>query len=106
MCLEQNGLCDFFCGVPITWKNKIQTEITLSMMEAEYVASSIAMEELLPLREPIIKVCKNVGLTRKELTSIHSMVWAFNAACVILANLELPCMNLRLKNYAVTYHWF
>ena len=58
------------------------------------------------MRELIIDVCKNVGLTRKELTSIHSTVWEDNAGCVILANLELPCMTHRSKHYAVKYHWF
>ena len=72
----------------------------------EYVALSMAMKELLPLRELIIEVCKNVGLTRKEFTSIHSTVWEDNAGCIILDNLELPCMTPRSKHYVVKYHWF
>ena len=75
-------------------------------MEAEYVALSMMMKELLPLRELIIEVCKNVGLTRKELTSIHNTVWEDNVGCFILANLELPCMTPISKHYAVKYHGF
>ena len=66
----------------------------------------MAMKEFLPLRELITEVCGNVGLPKKELTSIHSTVWEDNARCVILANLELPCMTPRSKHYAVKYHWF
>ena len=94
------------CGVPIIWKSKLQTEITLSTMEAEYVALSMAMKELLPVRELIIEVCESVGLSRNDLTSIHSTVWEDNAGCAILANMELPRMTPRSKHYAVKYHWF
>ena len=103
---SRTGYVILFCGIPIIWKIKLQTEMTLSTMEVEYVALSMAMKELLPLRELIIEVCKNVGLTRNKLTSIHSTVWEDNAGCVILANLELPCMTPRSKHYAVKYHWF
>lgn len=36
-------------GCPILWKSKLQTEIALSTMEAEYVALSTAMKDLLPI---------------------------------------------------------
>ena len=65
----------------------------------------MTMKELLPLHKLITEVCGNVGLPKKELTSIHSTVWEDNAGCVILANLELPRMTPRSKHYAVKYHW-
>ena len=103
---SRTGYVIMFCGVPIIWKSKLQTEITLSTMEAEYVALSMAMKELLPVRELIIEVCESVGLSRNDLTSIHSTVWEDNAGCAILANMELPRMTPRSKHYAVKYHWF
>ena len=69
-------------------------------MEEDYVALPMTMKELLTLQDIIIEVCKNVGLSRKELTSIHSTVWEDNAGCVILTNLELPRMTPRSKHYA------
>ena len=94
VCVQsRTGYVIMFCGVPIIWKSKLQTEITLSTMEAEYVALSMAMKELLPLRELIIEICESVGLSRNEVTSIHSTVWEDNAGCAILANMELPCMT-------------
>ena len=75
-------------------------------MEVEYVALLMAMKEFLPLRELIIEVRRNVGLTRKGFTSIHSTVWEDNTGCVILANMELPHVTPRSKHYAVKIHWF
>ena len=75
-------------------------------MEAEYIALSMAMKELLPLKELIIKVCGESGLNVNDITKIHSTIWEDNAGCVILANMELPRMTPRSKHYAVKYHWF
>ena len=36
--------------VPVIWTSKMQTEIAMSTMEAEYIAVSTAMKELIPLR--------------------------------------------------------
>ena len=37
-------------GCPLTWKSKLQTLIAVSTMEAEYIALSHCMRELIPLR--------------------------------------------------------
>ena len=103
---SRTGYMITFCDVPVMWKSKLQTETTLSTMEAEYVALSMAARELLPLRELIIEVCGHNGLKMNEVTNIHSTIWEDNAGCVILANLELPRMTPRSKHYAVKYHWF
>jgi hypothetical protein len=38
-----------FCGCPITWGSKLQTQIALSTTASEYIALSTATHELLPL---------------------------------------------------------
>ena len=37
-------------GCPLTWASRLQTEIALSIVEAEYIALSTAMRDLLPGR--------------------------------------------------------
>ncbi len=37
-------------GCPLTWASRLQTEIALSTVEAEYIALSMAMRDLLPGR--------------------------------------------------------
>jgi hypothetical protein len=38
-----------YAGCPCVWELKLQTEVTLSTMEAEFIALSQAMIELIPL---------------------------------------------------------
>jgi hypothetical protein len=40
-----------FCNVPILWVSKMQTQIALSTMEAEYIALSKSMRDLITIRE-------------------------------------------------------
>ena len=87
---SRTGYVITFSGVPIMWKSELQTETALSTMEAEYIALSMAMKELLPLKELIIEVCGKNGLQIEEVTDIHSTIWEDNAGRVILANMELP----------------
>jgi len=47
--LSRTGYVIFFVGCPVTWVSKLQTEITLSTAESEYIALSTATQDLLPL---------------------------------------------------------
>jgi hypothetical protein len=48
--LYRLGCIVTFCGCPITWCSKLQSEITLSTTESEYITLSTATRDLLPLR--------------------------------------------------------
>ena len=108
ICVQsRTGYVILFSGVPIIFKSKLQTETTLSSIEAGYIVlSTMAMKEILPLRELIIEVCGSVVLELKEISTMHSTIWEDNSGCVVLANLEVPRMTPRSKHYAVQYHWF
>jgi hypothetical protein len=45
------GYVLLFSGVPILWVSKMKTQIALSTMEAEYIALSQSMRDLIPVRE-------------------------------------------------------
>jgi hypothetical protein len=47
--LSRTGYIIMFCGCPITWYSKLQSEITLSTIESEYITLSTAIRDLLPL---------------------------------------------------------
>ena len=92
-------------GAPVIWASKMQTEIAMSTMEAEYIAVSTAMKELIPLREVLADILKIFQLQRDPISSI-STVWEDNQACLILANTPPPRMTPRSKHIAIKYHWF
>ena len=74
-------------------------------MEAEYVAMSMEMKDLIPLQRIVKTILKAVGLDPDLKATMKSEVWEDNAGALILAKLELPRMTLRSKYYALTYHW-
>ena len=46
--LSRTSYVIMFAGCPISWCSKLQTEIALSTTEAEYIALSQAMREVIP----------------------------------------------------------
>ena len=75
-------------------------------MQAEYVALSTAMRDLLPFRELVIEICERIQLNEESLATIKSTVWEDNVGALTLANLEPPRVTQKSKHFAVQYHWF
>ena len=92
-------------GVPIIWKSKLQEQVALSTMEAEYIAASVAMRELIPMREILKYISTNMNL-RQPTESLVSTVWEDNSAALSLMQSPLPKITPRSKHFAVKHHWF
>jgi hypothetical protein len=92
-------------GTPVIWTSKLQTEIALSTCEAEYIALSMAMRVLLPMRELLQTLGESLKLDRDEITKVCA-VWEDNNAALKLANAPFPNMTPRTKHIAIKYHWF
>ena len=103
---SRTGYVVLMGNCPVMWTSKLQTEISLSTMEAEYVAMSTAMRELIPLKRLIVAVSKAVGVKEKDTVDMLTRVWEDNEGCLKLAKLEPPRMMPRSKHYALKYHWF
>jgi hypothetical protein len=58
-------------GCPVLWRSKLQTEIALSTMEAEYVAISAACKDLFPVVNMIKELSRTVGLSDDFNSNIH-----------------------------------
>jgi hypothetical protein len=93
-------------GSPIVWSSKLQSEIAMSTMEAEYIAMSTACRELLPLRDLFKEIANALDIDNNDMQAIHTTIWEDNVGAMTLANLELPRMTPRSKHIAVKYHWF
>eukprot|EP00957_Ditylum_brightwellii_P159255 12121229-Ditylum_brightwellii.AAC.1 len=46
--MSQTGFVIMYVGYPVLWQSKMQTEIALSTAEAEYIALSSTMQEVIP----------------------------------------------------------
>ena len=46
--LSCTGFVIMYAGCPITWGSKLQTKISLSTTESEYIALSSEMQEVIP----------------------------------------------------------
>ena len=93
-------------GSLISWRTKLQSGISLSTMEVEYVAMSMAMKDLIPLQRIVKAVCTGLELEADLIATIKSHMWEDNAGALDLARLEPPRMTPRSKHYSLKYHWF
>jgi hypothetical protein len=91
-------------GCPLSWTSKLQTEIALSTMEAEYIALSQSMRELLPIREIVSEMATSMGFDKAFEIRTYSKVFEDNNGCLVLAS--SPRMTPRSKHIAVKYHFF
>jgi Reverse transcriptase (RNA-dependent DNA polymerase) len=91
-------------GCPIIWSSKLQTDITLSSTAAEYVAFSMAMREVLPMRALLKEVTSKLDLTCSPTTFVRSTVFEDNQGCLSLVN--VPKMSTQNKYLALKYHFF
>ena len=114
---SRSGFLLMFMGCPLIWGSKLQTQIALSTMEAEYIALSLAMRELIGLRELLKDIYTTVLNDPKGLEEINyntisktfgeipqSIVHEDNQACLKFAS--IPRMSPRTKHIAIPYHFF
>ncbi len=92
-------------GVPLVWGSRLQTEIALSTMEAEYIALSTSLRELLPLQDLLAELTETFQLETTDTTRVVR-VFEDNNGALILANNPMPKMTPRSKHIGVKYHWF
>ena len=92
------------CGCPVHWVSKLQTEIALSTTEAEYIALSQAMRELLPMREFLHDLQLHLDIGYNNDSMLKSTVFEDNNGAISVA--KSPKMTPRTKHIAVKYHFF
>ena len=84
----------------------MQTKTALSTMQAEYVALSSAMRDLLPFKALMTEIVSNMGLTIKKVSKIRTTVWEDNNGALTLAKLEPGRTTSRSKHFTIKYHSF
>ena len=94
-----------FAECPILWASKLQTEIALSTLHAEYVALSQSLRDLLPIKELVIELLGGMGVDSRRLKFISkSTIYEDNNGAIRVAT--CPKLTPTSKFIAVKYHWF
>ena len=66
--VSRTGLCIRYFGWPVLWASKLQTEISLSTTEAEYIALSTAMRYIIPMKDLLLNVKRFWTFHQKQFT--------------------------------------
>jgi len=90
-----------FCGTPLLWCSKLQSEIALSTVEVEYITLPQSMRDLLPTKQ-LLKELQNFFNLPTSTTTTISSVFEDNTGAIELA--RCPKMRPRTKHIAVNYH--
>ena len=98
------GYVLIFAESPLLWSTKLQSEIALSTTEAEYIALSQSMRDLIPSRELLNEVSKILQYSAPNKSKAISTVFEDNNGALELAN--CPRMRPRTKHIAIKYHHF
>jgi Reverse transcriptase (RNA-dependent DNA polymerase) len=91
-------------GCPIVWKSHLQSEITLSTLEAEYSALSSAMRTLLPLRAMLVEIIAGIKLPHTFEATVRCQVFEDNNGALLLATNQR--ITNRTKYFQVKWHFF
>ena len=89
--------------VPLIWVSKLKTEVTLSTTDAEYIALSHSMRELIPCRA-LLKEIERIVNIEVGRPSFQSTVFEDNTGVINLA--RLPKMRACTKHSNIKYHHF
>ena len=101
--MSRTGFVIMYAGCPILWQSKLQTEIALSTAEAEYIALSQAMRQVIPLMNLIVEVSCIFEVFMPQPT-IHCKVFEDNRSAITIA--EASKFTPRTKHIALKYHHF
>ena len=97
------GYVIFYFGCPVLWVSKLQSEISLSTVEAEYIALSATMRDLIPFVDQVNELLNIFGENAPEI-ELNCTLFEDNNGALELATKPRYCP--RTKHIAIKYHHF
>ena len=101
---SRTGYVLLLADCPLLWVSKMQTMVASSTMEAEYIALSQSMRDLIPIRRLAKLACDIILGENKYEGRMFSKVFEDNNGALQLA--RAPRMTPRTKHYGIKYHFF
>jgi hypothetical protein len=101
---SRTGYVISYANCPIIWTSKLQSQIALSSTEAEYLALSTALREVIPLME-LVKEMKSHGFgCQATQPKVHCRTFEDNTGAIEIATVHKT--RPRTKHINVAYHHF
>ena len=101
--MSRTGYVIMYANFPIIWCSKLQTEISLSTRENEYVVLSQLLRDVKPLIG-MLKVVTATIKTDEIIPIVHCTIFEENRGCIDLV--ETPKIRLGPKCIAIKDHHF
>ena len=101
---SRTGYMIMLGNCPLVWKSQLQSEITLSTLEAEYSVLSSSMRMVLTIKRLLVDICEVITLPRQIHTSFRCRVFEDNKGALALATTHR--ITSRTKYFLVKWHWF
>jgi hypothetical protein len=98
---SRTGYLIRYADIPVMWASQLQTEYTLSTTEAEYIALSTALRNVLPLIRLAKEIKAKTTIPMQETPTVYCTAFEDNAGAVELA--KVPKMGLRTKHINPKY---
>ena len=100
---SRTGFVIKYGNCQIVWLSKLQTEVALSTTEAEYIALSQAMRDVIPMMQILEEIQKFMDIPIQK-PNVKCTVFEDNNGALELA--KAPKMRPRTKHIALKYHHF
>ena len=84
-----------YAGCPIIWTSKLQTQVTLSTTEAEYVSLSQSLREVIPVINLLEELKENNFILASTVHTVYCKAFEDNLGALELAKTPLECVHAR-----------
>jgi hypothetical protein len=101
---SRSGWIVFFSGCPIIWASKLQSQAALSTTEAEYIALSMSLRDVLPIMFLLKEMRERGFQVICTAPQVCCKVFENNSGALELARLPKLCPHNKHTN--VCYHHF
>jgi hypothetical protein len=101
---SRSGWIIFYAGCPISWASKLQSQVALSTTEAEYIAMSQALRDIIPIMGLLQEMRERGFKVLCTEPYVYCKVFEDNSGALELA--RLPKLRPRTKHINVCYHHF
>ena len=101
---SRSGWAIFYANCPIIWASKLQSQVALSTTEAEYIAMSMALRDVIPIMSLVQEMRERDFKVICTEPYVYCKVFEDNSGALELA--RLPKLRPRTKHINVCYHHF